>query len=293
LFCIAVILVRVMLYRLDHRYLSGIPALLPEAHQAVIHWMADAGILALILTVFYLSISWKIREDKLNEKKVLFVEEMVHDMRAAFFAHGGICAALKYATDENLPLSNIKALIDKLEETKEFFNYVLNEMLNYSTLEKGIFDHVKYEDMDLTYEITKVVSAHNYQAIQNGITIHLKLAPGLPAVIQSDRVKVVRVLINLLSNAIKFTEPGKSIVVSADVYGPQWQLSVFNEGKQLTEEDMAGLFLLKRQMTDGRGQGRNGLGLPITKELVKRLGGTIHVNSAIDGTAFTVALPLS
>jgi signal transduction histidine kinase len=126
--------------------------------------------------------------------------------------------------------------------------------------------------------------------------------PNSPLVVQTDRVKLSRVLGNLLSNALKFTPHGR-IEVAAGVESapdqppgavhirvtdtgpgipPEFHQQIFDEFFQLRQSDQSG----------PRGRGGAGLGLAICKRLVEAMGGTIRVQSEPGkGSSFVLTLP--
>ena len=222
----------------------------------------------------------------------MFAEEMIHDMRAAYLAHSGLCTTLKLAIDDKTPLEDTAGVVNELMETHQFFKYVMNNLLDYSIFESGTFEDVHYEGIDITSEIEKIVSVYMYVAAKKGISIRFTIDGDLPRIIQADRIKVLRIIINLLSNAIKFAPDGTPVDVNVMIDSKRWVLSVANEGKTISAEEVRTLFLPYNEKVTDPGQGKKGLGLPITKELVELLGGEIWVKSALNKpTSFNVAVP--
>ena len=292
LFCILIILVRIILFELNVRYFPGEVDVLTEGNREVIHWTLNGVMLSLILLVFYLYVRWARKAEKLAKKKSMFAEEMIHDMRAAYLAHSGLCTTLKLAIDDKTPLEDTAGVVNELMETHQFFKYVMNNLLDYSIFESGTFEDVHYEGIDITSEIEKIVSVYMYVAAKKGISIRFTIDGDLPRIIQADRIKVLRIIINLLSNAIKFAPDGTPVDVNVMIDSKRWVLSVANEGKTISAEEVRTLFLPYNEKVTDPGQGKKGLGLPITKELVELLGGEIWVKSALNKpTSFNVAVP--
>ncbi|NDJ35522.1 MAG: response regulator, partial [Chloroflexi bacterium] len=125
---------------------------------------------------------------------------------------------------------------------------------------------------------------------------------GLPLVF-ADPKRLRQILLNILSNAAKFTHDGSVVVrvsrhkeqPERDLYIPHVQIAVEDTGIGIDERDIPLLFEPFRQV-DGsttRQVGGTGLGLPITKEFIEMMGGSVWVESEVGvGTTFTFTVPL-
>ncbi|WP_097027945.1 ATP-binding protein [Clostridium peptidivorans] len=112
--------------------------------------------------------------------------------------------------------------------------------------------------------------------------------------VNGDQDRIQQIFYNLIGNAIKFTQEGK-IVVSYDVKENYMEVSIEDSGIGIPEEKINTIFNIYEQ---GEGvserYGGTGLGLYITKKLVRLHGGDIRVDSSTQqGTKFTFTLPLS
>jgi signal transduction histidine kinase len=111
----------------------------------------------------------------------------------------------------------------------------------------------------------------------------------------SDRGKVEIILRNLVHNALKYTSEG-SVIVRArpDPQRGRVDFSVIDTGDGIAAEDLAGIFEMFRQGSNGPPRGGGvGLGLYLVKRLTDALGGTVAVDSRPGtGSQFTVSLPL-
>ncbi len=112
----------------------------------------------------------------------------------------------------------------------------------------------------------------------------------------SDPYRIRQVVNNLLSNAIKFTPIEGTILCSSSISGNKLRISIKNSGPEISQEDISIIFeefvRLKNTPKNKPDEG-TGLGLPITKKIVRLLNGNIEVNSsAAEGTEFIVTIPL-
>lgn len=120
-----------------------------------------------------------------------------------------------------------------------------------------------------------------------------EIAPDLPQVISTDRIALDRVLTNALSNAMKFAQSGDVTFRARIVNRNTLRFSVLDEGPGFSDEALERLFL-----PDGRPQHATepgtGLGLYISYELARRLGGTLSVkNRKKRGSCVRLDLPAS
>jgi signal transduction histidine kinase len=113
--------------------------------------------------------------------------------------------------------------------------------------------------------------------------------------VSADRDRVEQVLLNLLSNAAKFCDPGHGrIEVRLAACGEEVRVDISDNGPGITPAERERVFEKFRQAGDtltGKPRG-TGLGLPISREIVTRLGGRMWVESQPgEGATFSFTLP--
>jgi signal transduction histidine kinase len=127
-------------------------------------------------------------------------------------------------------------------------------------------------------------------ADQKGLAFSVELAPDLPPIIATDPGRLRQVLTNLLSNAFKFTECGE-VSVRLHRAGTATAISVADTGIGIADELQRSIFeaFNQAEAMAGNAYGGTGLGLTITRELVRVLGGQIALRSTPgSGSTFTV-----
>jgi signal transduction histidine kinase len=121
------------------------------------------------------------------------------------------------------------------------------------------------------------------------------LAPCDPALaVRADRDKALQVLVNLVANAIKFTEPGGQIALEAEDGTGTVAIRVRDTGIGISPEQLTTIFdpfvQLDTKLT--RGSDGVGLGLAISRDLARGMGGDLAAESTIGGgSVFTFTLP--
>lgn len=110
-----------------------------------------------------------------------------------------------------------------------------------------------------------------------------------------DGEMIARAIQNLLSNAAKYGRDGKQIAVDIHKLEKEIQVCVTNFGQIIPKESLSSIFKRFYRVEESRSTdtGGTGLGLNIAYEIIHLHGGKIQVSSSIQGTQFTIALPLT
>jgi signal transduction histidine kinase len=149
----------------------------------------------------------------------------------------------------------------------------------------------KCDPRKLASTVVEATKAH----IPPNVTIALEVAPDVPAV-EADPDKVRQVLTNLVDNAVKYSPDGGAVVVDVGLRGDAVCFSIQDHGLGIPGSELPRIFekfyRLDPELT--RGVGGTGLGLYITRELVRRMNGRVDVESREgEGSTFRVELPLA
>jgi two-component system, NtrC family, sensor histidine kinase KinB len=125
------------------------------------------------------------------------------------------------------------------------------------------------------------------------ISLAVEVADGLPPV-AADAIRIGRALDNLLTNALTYTDPGGSVILSAEEHSPnRVELRVADTGRGIAPEHLPHVFDKFFRGPDGGHPGGTGLGLAIVKELVEAHGGQVGCESSLGrGTTFRLTLPV-
>ena len=141
--------------------------------------------------------------------------------------------------------------------------------------------------------LDRAASAYAGRAAENGISLTVDAAPGLPPVLV-DLERMQQVLSNLLDNSLKHTPAGGSIRLSATLAGESVELSVRDNGSGISPQDLPLVFerFYRGKQSPERLQDGSGLGLAISKALIELHGGHIAVASEPGAdTTISIRLP--
>ncbi|MGE3263179.1 MAG: HAMP domain-containing protein [Bacteriovoracia bacterium] len=183
---------------------------------------------------------------------------------------------------------------------------LINEILDLSKVEAGKMPI--YPKKIRVPEIQEYVEqTFRHMAAQKGLDFDIKMGPGLPADMFTDSNRLNQILKNLLSNAFKFTETGKvdltismpdakelGVAATANPAQPIIAFAVRDTGIGIPAEKQNLIFEAFQQAdgTTSRKYGGTGLGLTISREIARLLGGWIRVESVPGaGSTFTLYMP--
>jgi signal transduction histidine kinase len=164
---------------------------------------------------------------------------------------------------------------------------LLDNLLDVSRLRSGKLDLVA-EDVDLREIVDSTRERFAAQLARSGMTFRAESAPGIVG--HWDRLRLEQVMTNLLANTVRHA-PGAAVRVEGKRQGDAAVIEVHDTGPGIPPTQREAIFERFRQ--GGSAREGLGIGLWISREIVRALGGTIAVGGAPGaGTTFTVTLPL-
>jgi len=228
----------------------------------------------------------KEKAEKANKIKDAFVASVSHEIRTplnAILGHAQMLQRDNLSEDVNKSISIINSSGNHLVK-------LLNEVLNNASLESGKVRVTKiaFNLLDLIIEVRDTFML---KLKEKDLEFILEYSLALPQIIFADRDKLKQILINLISNAIKFTSEG-TIKVSVQFIEHQIKLSVEDTGAGIPKKQLANVFNQYEKSSKHENAEGIGLGLSITKRLVRLLKATIEVESEeCEGSCFNIMLP--
>lgn len=238
-----------------------------------------------------------------NKTKSLFLANMSHELRTPLNAILGFAQLMEPSTNLTLPeKENIKII----RRSGEHLLQVINQVLDLSKIEAGRMT-LNAKTFDLYRLLGDVKNMFQIPAKNKGLQLIIDCSSDVPQYVQTDDVKLRQVLINLLDNAVKFT-PSGSVSVTVDPNKKQIIKPILNEdfdfvktqntviisfaiadtGVGIFPDKLESIFeLLVQTASEKKVQTGTGLGLNISREFIRLMGGDITVESEVgQGTVF-------
>ena len=226
-------------------------------------------------------------ETKANQVKMRFLASMSHDIRTPINGIIGMLQVIQRCGDDK---QRIKDAYDKMWISSTHLLSLVNDILDIRTLET---DSVVLENksFELSQLLGRVQTIIDVQASNYKIELFIKNEAQHNHLIGSP-THIEKVLLNLLSNAIKYNKTGGKVCLSVEEKVDCFEFVVEDTGIGMSEEFIQNK-LFKPFVQENTRMDGAGLGMSIVHELVKKMNGTIKVESKIDeGTQFIVQLPL-
>ena len=239
----------------------------------------------------YLELAENQRLIELDHFKTNLYTNITHEFRTPLTIILGMVDQIR-----NRPKEYLTVGLDMIERNGKNLLNLINQMLDLRKLESGTLK-VNWVKDDLLHYMRYITdSFHSYGKIKN---IQLHFLTDLPNMIMDyDPDKILIVFSNLVSNAIKFTPEGGNIYISVekDIMEPDYlKITVKDTGIGISKDNLSHIFDLFYQVDETNIQQvtGTGIGLALTKGLVKLLEGSITVQSTQGkGTTFLVRLPI-
>ena len=179
--------------------------------------------------------------------------------------------------------------LERLERLVDAYLRRARVLLEVSRINSGNL-HLQSTEVDLSALVRQVVSNMMPLAELAGCHVRADIREGITA--RGDPMAVEQIVENLLSNAIRYG-PGRPIEVALSVDDGSARLSVRDEGIGIAQQDQADLFEHYGSARRSKPRGGLGIGLWLTRRLVRAMCGEITVSSfPSGGSTFTVEFPL-
>lgn len=236
----------------------------------------------------------KEKAEAANVAKSLFLANMSHELRTPLNAILGFSQLLGRSP---MVRAAERQHLETIYSSGEHLLQLINDVLEMSKIESG---HLQLElmDFDLRDLLDSVTAMFRDRIQTKNLHFTMDYAPDLPPYIRTDGRKLRQVLINLLGNAVKFTSEGEvklSVYPRAAAGEHDLYFSVSDTGCGISTQDQAQLFERFHQTESGMHQKEGtGLGLRISREFVRLMGGDIEVQSQLSlGSTFSFSIHYS
>lgn len=232
------------------------------------------------------------RADEANRAKSQFLAAMSHELRTPLNAIGGYADLMSMGLSGPVTPQQAEQL-GRIKRSQAHLLGIINDILNFSRIEAGqlSYDLAAVPIREVVSSVTHMIAP---QVLAKGIHF---IDDGCPpdVVAWADRSKVEQIILNLLSNAVKFTPSSGTIAMSCGFdLDDRTMIKVCDTGVGIAADQLESIFepfvQVGRTLT-ASAEGA-GLGLAISRDLARAMGGDIVVSSTVDvGSEFTLTLP--
>ena len=234
-------------------------------------------------TIGVIGVSVDITDRKQAElAKKEFIENMSHDLRTPF---SGILSLSEYLHGkEDDPVK--KEFLGEIMKSGKWLLTLLNEVLEMSMLGSHPLNLTEFSLLEVVHQVAELLQAEvRHKELELNIS-----CPEM--MLNSDKMRITRILLNLVGNAVKYTDKG-SISIKVSTHSPL-QISVEDTGKGIPADGLETIFnrfTKLRPSYEQQGFTGAGVGLHIAREFARDLGGDITVTSEVGkGSCFTLLL---
>ena len=232
-----------------------------------------------------------------NKAKTDFLSNMSHDIRTPMNAIIGITSLIRHDAGNK---DKVIEYADKIGISSQHLLGIINDVLDMSKIEAGktVFNYTDFSILDL---ITELNTIFHPQIAEKNQTFTVTKENIRHEWVNGDQVHLMQIFSNLLSNAVKYTQEGGKIQflveeceTKSSVYA-KYRFLVSDNGMGMSadfKETIFDPFTRAESSAINKIQG-TGLGMAITRNLVKAMGGTIDVESELgQGSCFEVLIDL-
>jgi signal transduction histidine kinase len=228
--------------------------------------------------------------ERANTAKAEFISSMSHDLRAPLNAVGGyaqlVLDGLYGPTTEQQRTAMLRIM-----RAQQHLLAVIRDILDFARVEAG---HVRLDitNVPLNDVMQAVCVMIEPQMAAKKLVFECEIGEEI-VIMRTDRERAVQILLNLLTNALKFTDSG-SVKVDWSANEQLVSINVRDTGRGIPADRVAQIFEPFVQVGRNPDEARQGigLGLAISRQLARSLGGELHVESTDRlGSLFTLELP--
>ncbi|WP_026477442.1 sensor histidine kinase [Alkaliphilus transvaalensis] len=223
---------------------------------------------------------------KKDQIKNDFISSVSHELRTPLTSIKGWAVTLKQDYEDKEILSDGLEIIEKESDR---LTLMVEDLLDFSKFVSGKIS-LTIKSVDLIEILEHVKKQLTPRALREEIDFQFHYANNFP-LIYSDENRLKQVLINLLDNALKFTPSNGKISLLAKEEDGKIIIIIEDTGSGIDPQELP---KIKEKFYKGKtSKSQNGIGLTISDEIIKMMGGNLDISSQLDkGTKVTLTLPL-
>ncbi|HEY9426266.1 MAG TPA: PAS domain-containing sensor histidine kinase [Gemmatimonadaceae bacterium] len=229
-----------------------------------------------------------------NRAKSEFLAVMSHELRTPLNAIAGYTQLLELEIP-GLVNDRQREILSRISRSHRHLLGLINDILNLARIEAGRVEY-QIEDVPVVELVNEILPMIHPQLSRKQLGYAEHIPPEL--IVRADREKAQQIFINLLSNAVKFTPSNGQIRIDASAAADHpcmVAVSVHDTGVGIPVDKRETIFdpFVQVDPSHTRTTEGSGLGLSISRDLARGMGGDLTVVSAVgEGSTFTLTLPV-
>ncbi len=226
----------------------------------------------------------KLAEQELTRRE--FLTNVAHELRTPLMTASGFLQALQ---KDMIPKENVNRTIDTIAHNVQKITTLVNDILFLQEMDLVLADFLP---VDLETLSQRIIKRYRVRAKARGVKLHLKNSLHMP-IVSGDEKLLERAVECLVDNAIKFSPRGGDVHLRIRSQGRRIALSVQDHGIGISEERLPRIFDRVHHVEENAENlfGGIGIGLAITRQVIKQHNGEITVESKKgSGSTFTITL---
>ena len=229
--------------------------------------------------------------EEANRAKSEFLATMSHEMRTPLNAISGYTELLKMGLRGPVTEEQV-ADLERINRSQSHLLGIINDILQFAKLESGPVE-MTVDEFPVETALDTAEELVRPQLEAKKIS-YARLRGDKSARVRADSDRFQQIVLNLLSNALKFTPEGGRITVAWRIEQQRFLIDVADTGIGIAVDQFERIFDPFVQVQSGttRTSEGVGLGLAISRDMARQMGGDVYVTSELgNGSTFTLALP--
>jgi len=227
---------------------------------------------------------------EMGAQKDAFLSQVSHELRTPMTSIRSFSEILR--DSDNLDVPDAKRFLGIIQDESVRLTRLLDEILDLSHLESGR-GQLLLEPVALQDVIEKSLNATGALLEEAGIVVKNKL-PEEPVIVMANFDRLAQVFINLISNTVKYGRgESPNLTINFSISSDIATVTMADNGRGIAAADRKKVFEKFTRLSEATLAGSAGLGLPISREIMRNLQGDLTLKPSRHGAVFEVRIPLA
>ncbi|WP_170839912.1 sensor histidine kinase [Lihuaxuella thermophila] len=230
------------------------------------------------------------REAQIEQERKIFISSIIHDLRTPLFSIRGYLEGLQQGIAQTPEM--VKKYISVSLDKCRILERLISDLFLYAKLDY-LEDEPNYQHIRFIEFLTSLTDSFEHTLKQKHMSVKREF-PEDSFTMKADPYLLHRAIGNIIDNAIHHSPEHSTITLSCTRSGREVTIQITNEGPGIPPEHLHHIFkpLYRIEQSRSRRTGGAGLGLAITKHIIEKHRGEITAANTVNGTRFTIHLPV-